>query len=762
MRKLALFAFGFAFSIFFAQYLLPESWLLAAGAVSLALGIFCFVFKRDVRTKAVLCAVGIAAGFFWIFGYNEIFFSPAEKIDGETLEVTAEVREFPQVTDYGAYLDVRIILDGAPDLKTRVYVFSDELNTCIPGDKITFTADFSTADHIGSDETSYFVSRGYKLFASNARDAVILSSPGTSLKYLHRFAAKAINDTAAKIFPLGTEGFMMALLTGDKILINDDTALTNAMARSGVMHIITVSGMHVSILVGFLHYVFGRKRRSLFAIILVLFIFMGISGFRPSVMRAVVMQLFVLIAPEVKRESDGLTALSAALMIILALNPYAAADVGLQLSFAATLGIILFTPKIYGFFSAHFKNKRRISRGRRVFRKLVFGGISTTLGALILTMPLSALYFKYVSLVAPLVNLLILWAITPAFILGAAAVAVGLIYTPAGALIGWLPAILVKYIIFIVNIFSKPTFAAIYLNNILLIVWFACVYLCIILFIACKARPRQLIPPMSIAAVSLCVILFVNALVNDSRSGYALTALDVGQGQCLVLTSGEFTAVIDCGSSSGENAGKLAEQYIRGLGRDSVDVLFLTHYHSDHANGAEYLISCMNVGALIAPEPEFYESTLDDDIISLASDEGIDIIYVGQDMEAQLGDTKVYLYAPLGSQSENERGVCMLVSQDKFETLITGDVNSSIERLLIGHTSLPDIECLIVGHHGSKYSTCEELLETVTPEIAIISVGENTYGHPTEEVLERLTASGIEIYRTDLLGDISVVSENME
>jgi competence protein ComEC len=222
----------------------------------------------------------------------------------------------------------------------------------------------------------------------------------------------------------------------------------------------------------------------------------------------------------------------------------------------------------------------------------------------------------------------------------------------------------------------------------------------------------------------------------------------------------DYTAVIDCGSSSGEDAGTITAEYIYSLGRNRIDALVLTHYHSDHANGVKKLMAMVDVDTFILPLPENDESTLDEKIIELATDAGSDIIYVTEDTDVTMGDTEMYLYAPMGSESENERGVCILVAEDDFETLITGDVNSTIEKTLVSTEKIPDIECLIVGHHGSKYSTGYELLKAVKPDIAIISVGENDYGHPTEETLERLANQKIPVYRTDELGNITINSVN--
>ena len=115
------------------------------------------------------------------------------------------------------------------------------------------------------------------------------------------------------------------------------------------------------------------------------------------------------------------------------------------------------------------------------------------------------------------------------------------------------------------------------------------------------------------------------------------------------------------------------------------------------------------------------------------------------------------IFAPLGTDDINEHGLLIRGDWGDFEFLVTGDAGAEVERLLCDETDLGDMELLVVGHHGSRYSTCDELLEDITPETAFISVGSgNSYGHPTEEVLRRLENHGIQIFRTDLDGTISL------
>lgn len=237
------------------------------------------------------------------------------------------------------------------------------------------------------------------------------------------------------------------------------------------------------------------------------------------------------------------------------------------------------------------------------------------------------------------------------------------------------------------------------------------------------------------------------------------TAVDVGQGQSLVVLTETGTVVIDCGSTGGAvNAGDAAAEYLQKSGRGAVDLLVLTHFHADHANGVKRLMSRVSVDRLaISPECEMNEYI--DEILDACAYYGTEVWYIEENTDVVLDDLTLTLYTPLGSEDTNEK--CLLIYGDygDYQFLVTGDAGSGVEKLLTGFYDLGDMELLVVGHHGSKYSTCEELLDAITPETVFISVGAaNSYGHPAQEVLQRLEDRNIEIFRTDLDGTISITA----
>jgi competence protein ComEC len=187
----------------------------------------------------------------------------------------------------------------------------------------------------------------------------------------------------------------------------------------------------------------------------------------------------------------------------------------------------------------------------------------------------------------------------------------------------------------------------------------------------------------------------------------------------------------------------------------------VTHYHADHTNGLPELMARIPADTIYLPRIED-EFGVRDRLVALAKKYGTSIVYVDAPVVRPMGQASLRLYPPLGEGDLNEQGLTVLCSAGNYDALITGDMAGSTEKKLVERYALPDIELLVVSHHGSKYATSRELLEAVTPETAVISVGDNSYGHPADEALLRLIAANCEIYRTDLQGHILLTVEGEE
>ncbi len=745
-------ALSFSAAVFLAEYLLPLGLWLPAGAVCALLSLAALMLYGDRRRRALLIALGLAAGFFWTRGYDAVFFSPARGLDGRTVEVTADVTDWPRQTEYGASVRVRVRLPGAADQNAALYL-DEKGMTLAPGDRIYTIAACRLADRTGSGEAiDYYTSRGIFLTAVSYGELEVERPKGVPLRYLPAHAVKGLADGVAAVFPPRAAPLMTTLLTGDTEGL--DTSLFAALRRTGLTHVVVISGMHISFLSGLLMLLLGRRRRRATALLSlgVLFFFAMAVGGTPSVMRAVFQCACLQIAPILGREEDKPTTLSAVLAALLLQNPHAAKGAGLQLSFAAVAGIYLLAPPLYERWEKRLPKQRLPAALGRAF----ISTLSATLGAIAFTTPLAAWRFGAVSLIAPLSNLLALLAVSAAFMGGLAATVAGLFLPAAGRVLAAAASLPTGYLLWLVPALARVPFAAVELTSVYYSLWLLFVYTVLCLYIFWRGeKKRPLFPVGAAAAVFLAAVLFTRA--SFSAGGLTVSVLDVGQGQCVVLQSGGCAAVVDCGGTGPKNAGDIAADYFQNLGRGTLDLLVLTHYHADHAGGAEALMKRIKVRALALPDVE-PEDKLRQITETCARAEGARLRYITEQATVELGEAVLTLYPPLGAGGGNEEGLAVLCSSGDFDVLITGDMGADIEARLIKYHDLPDLEVLVAGHHGSKYATSRELLAALTPEVAVISVGrDNTYGHPAKETLERLEGAGICVYRTDLSGAVTVL-----
>jgi competence protein ComEC len=238
-------------------------------------------------------------------------------------------------------------------------------------------------------------------------------------------------------------------------------------------------------------------------------------------------------------------------------------------------------------------------------------------------------------------------------------------------------------------------------------------------------------------------------MMNDT----AVTMLDVGQGQCIILRSQGRTFLIDCGGDSDEAAADLAADTLLAQGISGLDGIVVTHYDRDHAGGVGYLLQRVPADAIFLPD-----SPDEDRILKtiLPYTNGCEV-YVGQDLKITWGDCDMTVFAPILSNSDNERGLCVLFRGLKCDILITGDLSGLGEKLLLKEKDIPRVTVLVAGHHGAASSTSELLLSYTEPDTVLISVGaDNSYGHPDGTVLARLERYGCEVRRTDLEGTIVI------
>ena len=764
MRKLASFALPFGAGVFLAVYLLPRPVRLAGAALCALIWAVClFRWRRrreDGRLRPLLWAAGLALGLLWSWGYDMSTALPAERLAGTEGTIAAEVTDWPEAGTYSVSVEVRLSNPGGPDLGAVLYFYpgDEEIPDMKPGDTLTCTARLKPADAIAGEKSGYYYAKGIFLTASAQGVPSVTPAEAVPLKYWPALWRRAMGEHIEELFSDETAGLALALTTGDRSGLTG--GFYTALKRCGLAHVVAVSGMHTSMVVLLPAVLVRRRRRRLMAAasIPLVLAFMALTGFAPSVVRAGVMQILLLLGPALSREGDTVTSLSFSLLLLLLQNPNAAMDVGLQLSFLSVAGILTVTGRLNEKFFHRFPLKKGKTLPRRLYNSAVrflVGCVTMSLGAVAFTTPLTVWYFGTVSLISPLANLLTLWAVTVLFLLCLPAAALGGALPAVGSALAALAEPVSWLFHRIVYGLSSLPFASVSLEaGRYLLFWLLFVYAVIgacVLFRREKPRP---IVPVCCCSVTLAAALVFN-MASLRGGGLTVTVLDVGQGQSVLLSAQGGTVLVDCGGSGGEDPGDIAADYVQAMGRSTLDLLVLTHYHSDHACGVPELMERLTVTTLAVPDVE-PESPLRAEILALAEEKGTEVVFIEEDTAVELGGASLTLYAPLGTGGGNEEGLSVLAALGDFDALITGDMNAAVEQRLIKYGALPDIELLVAGHHGSASSTSAELLEAVMPEYAVISVGYNSYGHPAPETLDRLAQAGCAVWRTDLQGTVTV------
>lgn len=752
MRVLATIGFSFSAGVFLAALLPWNGWQLyaAGGVLLLALAWLFAARKQKYFRRGLLILLPLAVSLAYFAGYDHLVRQPIEDRCGAASDFTATVCDWPQATERGARVTVE--LEGYHRARAVLYGEA-ELLAARPGDTVTGTAQWQSAAHFNSDDVTHFNARGVYALLYGREDVRLSAGDGDALRWLPQRAGKAFREKVAAIWDdPRVSGFLTAELTGDKSAMDDGDYL--AMQETGLAHLFAVSGLHCAFLVTLLALLISRRQRLLCAVTIPLLLFyMVMVGMSPSVVRACIMQIFLLIAPLFRRGSDPLTSLAAALLVILLCNPFAAASVSLQLSFSATLGMVLLSPRLYKLLTGWYKGKCRPLRAALCF---VAANLSATLSAVVFTAPLTAWYFRIFVLVAPLSSLLAVPAAGWSFMAAFVTVLLGFVWLPLASLLGWISWALVRYILWIANGMMSWRYHAVYFTNPYLIYWLLFLYAA---FIGCAATPdgkRKYLLASALSVLTLTAAIWVNR--QDYQYG-VLTALtlDVGQGESVILTSGGETALVDCGSSNSyKDPGGLAADTLHSMGVRELSAVVVTHYHADHTNGLYEVLRRIPVQTIYLPDIED-EYGVRERLVSLAEEKGAQVTYVTKETADTLGDTVLTIYPPVQSGGDlNELGLTALASAGDFDLLITGDMSGSTEKKLVETYALPDIEVLVVSHHGSRYSSNIRFLKSVTPEAAVISVGDNNYGHPSEETLQRLLAVGADIWRTDQQGTIRI------
>ena len=514
------------------------------------------------------------------------------------------------------------------------------------------------------------------------------------------------------------------------------------MKRSGLTHLVAVSGANFAIVSAFvlwaMQYIVRSLRWRLGATAIFLASFIALVRPSPSVLRAAAMAAVLLVAKGSRRPSDSLPALGFAIAAVVIGDPWQARDAGFALSVLATAGLLLFAPRIIAWLSKYLP-------------KLISEALAPPIAATIFCSPVLIDIAGYLAPMSVIANLFAAPAVAPITIIGFIAALISPIAPFITRLLIWIihfPAAFITWTAHWAAQFPVLKMSSAILIGFLIALWFTRTLL--------QRHWKKYV------AIALCILLFFTWIGRWPGGQWSVANCDIGQGDSSVINLGKHRAiVIDVGPDAA-----LEDACLKALGISEIPLLILSHFHADHVEGLPGLLKRRHVGQVWVSNntDPIFESVRVQDWLK-----GIEVVVATRGMQSTISNISINVLWPLtttqqfasnpgdGSSINNSSIAAMITSPD-FSLFAAGDLEPPVQELLRADVSHVDI--YKVCHHGSKYQD-PEFMAHLSPAIAMISVGTgNTYGHPAPQTVRALTRLGARVVRTDTDGAIAIRAKN--
>jgi competence protein ComEC len=666
-----------------------------------------------------------------------------------TVTVEAVLRTDPRedLDGWSAWADVRLV--RADDLTAAVREAvrlegRGEPPTAVRGDRVEATGQLLLPEDEGF--AGFLLRRGV-VAELRVREAVRLGpSEVAFVRWAQAFRA-LVGRSIRDLFAPRHAGLLLGLSLGDDTML--DPTLERDFRASGLSHLLVVSGGNVVMVLGpvlALASLLRLPRWPRFAIgVGTVAFFVVLTGAEPSVMRAGVMAGLTLFGVVAGRPRSAAGVLSGAVFALLVLDPALVWSVGFQLSVAATAGMVaLATP---------------LADRMRFLPRPVALTAGATLAAQVGVTPILLYYFHEVPLSTLVANVFAFPAVAPAMLVGLAAAGLGLLWPTGGHAAAAFARVPLRYLEVVADRAARapvPWVTGGGLRSLVVGVALASAFAWWLR--SGRRTPRVLV----VGALALAPVLaWSNALSAGAPSGLTVRFLDVGQGDAALVTSpAGVTMLVDAGPDETQVATDLS-----ALGVKRLDVVVATHPHADHIAGLPAVLARFPVGLLLEPGcPD--DSPFQVELQRAIEAEGTPVRHPRAGEGLVVGDIQVEVLSPgscwVGTASDpNNDSLVLLVSLGGDTVLLTGDLEEPAQEVLLERGLAPDVDVLKVPHHGGATSL-EAFFDAVDAEVAVVSTGPNTYGHPVPEVLGWIRETGARVIRTDLAGDVVVVFEGGE
>ena len=716
----------------------------------------CAAFVILIALIGVLRAMGIPLWGERRFDENVLTFIE----NREFLSVTGTVDARNEYDDGISYLISGSVLDlnGEPLSIGSVMLYFKNTETDLPiGAEVFAKGKLSLYEHAandgGFDAFSYYAGED-RYFRMSVKETKILSVPRFSLRRWTYGLRKRMNAILLEGAGERSGGVLSAMMLGDRSGISDETSLDYSSA--GLSHLLAISGLHVSLIgmavLKLLKTVTANRYVQAAVSVSFLLFYTLFTGARESTVRAFLMFAVMAAGKALLQSYDAASSLSAAGIIILIIRPAALFRAGFQFSFAASFGAALICPMLLKRIGIVPGKAGRI-RGTLLSAAFVWISVQ------IATVPVMLWHFYEFPLLSILPNMVFVPLMSIVMLLGFAGAFAGMILPFLSRILLAVPAFLtgamadagafLRNIPFYSVVTGRP-------HPVQILIYTAGVIFLIALL--ARQRDQKLLKKQLIPVLAAALFVFVNL-----RSGFTITALDVGQGDCLILQRNGYCFLIDAGSSSKEDiASDILIPYLKYNGITRIEAVYVTHADLDHISGVTGLLhriedrtAALCIEKLIMPGVMKKDEEASELILLGRENTGGVLFVQAGDRIRSAGLTFDVLWPDAsGTGDRNEDSLVMTASRGAFKALFTGDIEETAEKALAD--VIPHCSLLKAAHHGSEGSSTEIFLESASPQAVFISCGKNNlYGHPHKAALERLSKTGAKIFITAERGQLT-------
>lgn len=602
-----------------------------------------------------------------------------------------------------------------------------------------------------------------------------------NLNFIELFSNKVkfkIIDSFKVVLPESTNQLFLGILIGYDDNLSEN--IQESFRKSSLTHLLAVSGAHIVYIITGLKFLFEKlkvpKRITNIITIMFLIFFMYLTDFSSSVVRASIMGIILIVSLILFRKNDIITTISISILLILIENPYKILDIGLLLSYLATIGIICF--------SKLKKNRKQDQTIKEKIIEYIKDMILITITANIFVFPIMVYNFNTISLTFVISNLIAGILIGPITIIGFILIIISFISLKFTYILSIPYNLLLELLIQSTNLISLIPLSEILVptpNVIIILSYYISLFFYLLyIYFTKEYSNRYLTKKVSnyimrilyyikrnckliIVFTIILIILFVLVLKVIPKN-LKIYFIDVGQGDStLIITPTNKKVLIDSGGSETGNfdIGKnTIVPYLLDRGIVSLDYICISHFDSDHCDGFKYLLNNIKVkNIIISKQCKVTENF--EQIMYLVNKKKTNIIKVEAGKNLNIDRyVKLKIFSPgeVLVNDINDNSIVMQLEYNKFSCLFTGDISKKIEQNLVkkyGNFLKSDV--LKVSHHGSKNSSDEKFIKIVNPKISLIGVGKNNkFGHPNENVLKVLYDINSKVLRTDKNGEIII------